>query len=95
MFTCSHELRLEHEAIHNGINIAPSRRREKRPIKNNIEGSTEHECNSWISVRASARTSGRGSSVSRLYVLVGMKRIGEMKYSTYRSSLCNLFKKIT
>lgn len=29
-----------------------------------------------------------GSSVSRLYVVVVMKRIGEMKYSNYWSSLC-------
>lgn len=31
-----------------------------------------------------------GSSVSRLDVVVVMKRIGEMKYSTYWSSLCKI-----
>lgn len=57
------------------------------PVKNNIVEGREQEWNRWMSARALSRNRGRGSSESGPYVLVGIKRIDEMKYGPFRFSL--------
>lgn len=57
------------------------------PVKTTSLRSREQEWNRWMSATALSRNRGRGSNESGPYVLVGIKRIDEMKYGPFRFSL--------